>query len=475
MDSGNVLSILASLAGQAPDPGIAAEGLPGTNVLQAIAPPPAAAPPPVPQAPVPAAPPPPPPAPAAKPTDDHPKKRHSVIDTIGRLADVFATVGGAQALYQPTLDGREDRALKLGDHAREVDMDALRKTLAQQQVSEGELSPVLAARKRLGTALGALSNNPNAASLWPSVAEQAGITDPQQIAAIGAQLQSNPNSAGIFAKALGADVDNLGKNVYFGTGPEGKTVAYQVGPDGNPHILDFSASGVTPSDPIKVVNTGGANVVLGSGGGVRRILPNSAKPDTIVNARTSSDNNIRTNRTNLTIAGMPARGKGPAGAKPGEDNAAFTATARGNLNELRTIYGDLKKMGAMVSPTQSAGSNISARVRASGLGQTLEGAVGTKAQTQRDRIASIRPQLMQSIAKATGMTGKQMDSNADVKLFMQTVTNPASSYEANIKAINGLERFIVANSKKPAAAAPAARPSAVRPKAKSGWSVVGVK
>jgi hypothetical protein len=160
-------------------------------------------------------------------------------------------VGGAEALYQPTLDARQDRM-------NQVDLDALKRRLTVAQVGEAELSPQLAARKRIGTALGALANNPNAAALWPSIAEQAGV-DPQHTAAIGTILQNNPNAAGIFAKALGADIDNLGKNVFFGTDASGKTVAYQVGPDGNPHILDFSAAGVTPNDPIKVVDTGGSN------------------------------------------------------------------------------------------------------------------------------------------------------------------------------------------------------------------------
>lgn len=449
-DSDNILSILAALGGSTP----AAP----TNILQAAAPPILN----VPPAPAPTiAAPPAPPAPAA---DEHPRKRQSAIDVIGRLADVFATVGGAQALYQPTLDAREDRTLALGDRARQVDLDALRKSLLEQQVATGNLEPTLAARKRLGTALGALANNPNASALWPSVAEQAGITDPQQVAAIGSILEKNPNSAGIFAKALGADIDNLGKNVYFGTGPDGKTVAYQVGPDGNPHILDFSESGVTPSDPIKVVDTGGSQVVVGSSGNPRRILPKSVSPDTAARERGATTRTGMNNRTQITIAGMPARSKNGAGGKAG-DNTAFVETAQGNLDELRRIYGDLRDMGAMVSPGQGTGRNVTARVRASGVGQILEGAVGTKAQTLRDRINSIRPQLMQSFAKATGMTGKQLDSNADVKLFMQTVTNPASSYEANVKAIDGLERFLKANAKKPTAA----------PAGNSGWSIVGVK
>ena len=168
----------------------------------------------------------------------------------------------------------------------------------------------------------------------------------------------------------------------------------------------------------------------------------------------------------------------PARAKPGTGTAAadsgnMAATARSNLQELRGIYDNLNKMGALVSPQRGAGSNIAARARASGVGQMLEGAVGTEAQTLRDRIASIRPSLMQSIAQATGMTGKQLDSNSDVKLFMQTVTNPASSYEANIAAIRGLERLIASGGKKPAASSGGGnRPAPRRPAAGGGKPTV---
>lgn len=450
MDSDNILSILAALGQGAPS--LSGQMPPGidpityqppppvpTNVLQAVAPPPS------PVAAVPAA----APAPAAEAPRPR-SKRPSVIEIIGRLADTIATVGGSQAMYQPTLDAAQNRATQ-------VDMDGLKIALARQQVAGGTQEVEATERKRIGTALGALAGRENAAQLWPSIAEQAGI-DPQKTAAIGQILQSNPDAAGIFARSLGADIDSLGKNVYFGTDPTGKTVAYQVGEDGRPHILDFGGA-LAPSDPTKIVNLGGTTAVVGSGGNIKRILPNTEAPGR------SADRASRER-----IAAMPPRTAAGGGKTTGADSA-MVETAQGNLNELRQIYGDLKKMGAMVSPAQGADKNVVARIRASGIGQVLEGAVGTQAQTQRDRVASIRPGLMQSLAKATGMTGKQLDSNADVKLFMQTVTNPATSYEANMKAIEGLERFLKANTKK----APASTP--VRPKAKtqSGWSIVGVK
>lgn len=474
MDSDNILSILAALGKtpMAPQPvpeggitPVSYQPLPdpvappgyaepsATNILQAVATPEIVASQPAPTnvhdaavaigmdpvlAPKPA------PAPKAAEPAEPPRKRRSVIETIGRLADVFAKVGGAEALYEPTLNARADRL-------NQVDMDALKLALARQQVTGGQQEVEATERKRLGTALGALAGRANAADLWPSIAEQAGI-DPQKTAAIGQILQANPDVAGIFARSLGADIDNLGKNVYFGTDPQGKTVAYQVGEDGRPHILDFEGK-IAPSDPTKIINLGGASVIVGSGGQIKRVLPNTERPGGAAD---------RASRERIAAL------RGPGGKGTGAD-PAMVETAQGSLNELRAIYGDLKKMGAMVSPAQAADKNVVARIRASGIGQVLEGAVGTEAQTKRDRIASIRPQLMQSLAKATGMTGKQLDSNADVKLFMQTVTNPAASYEANIAAIDGLERFLKANIKKaPAPVKPAAP-------AKGGWSIVKVQ
>jgi hypothetical protein len=113
-DSANILSVLQMLA---PPPGADAPDvqLPGvaSNVLQQL---PSS----VPQAaPMPVqAPPPPPPA-----ATEAPHRRRSLLDTIGRISDVLAKVGGADALYEPTLNAREDRALKLGDHGRLVDSE----------------------------------------------------------------------------------------------------------------------------------------------------------------------------------------------------------------------------------------------------------------------------------------------------------------------------------------------------------------
>jgi hypothetical protein len=449
MDSSNILSILSTLAqGAAP----AAPA----NVLQAAQP----APMPVQAAP----PPPPPPAPAAV---AEPHKRRSLLDTIGRISDVLAKVGGADALYQPTLDAREDRGLKLGDHERQVLADNLKIETDKFALGDshntrlGQVARGLQAIQKAGGDIN---------QAWPVLAQRMQL-DPETIQSVGKAISTDPNALdGLIAATTDPKYDQskFGGTVVYAKNKDGKLVAYQpsLGNDGARSILPDD---LTPIDPLKFVDTGAAQVGVGTrSGNPVRILPKSVTPDARFNAAS---------RERISAAGNASRER-TAGMRSGTNKAgdpAMIETAQGNLDELKSIYTDLHNMGAMVSPAQAADKNVVARIRASGIGQLLEGAVGTKAQTQRDRVASIRPQLMQSLAKATGMTGKQLDSNADVKLFMQTVTNPATSYESNLKAITGLERFLHANAKKNATAAPAPRASPVRPQPKSGWTIVEVK
>jgi hypothetical protein len=380
MDSDNILSILNSLAQGTPQ-----DGAP-TNVLQQVAPQAQQAPPPPSAADIAQA------ATAASPPT--PRPRRSLIDTIGRLSDVFAQVGGAAPLYQPTLNSREDRALALGDHARLVDLDALKKKLEEQQVAAGALEPIVAERKRLGIALGGLSGQANAAELWPSIAEQAGI-DPQKAAAIGQMLKANPAAAGILAKSLGADTDNLGKNVLFGTTTDGKTVAYQVGPDGHPHILDFGNTGITPSEPIKIVDTGNSQVIVGQSGQPKKILPKFEAPGRAAdrNERAREANN--TNTTAITIAGMPARAKDgtAASAKAGDANVPTL------LTNIEQGFNDLHAMQALPGEGSGVGE-LEGIVGRSALGQKAGEQLGMPAAQKRLEIMKNVSALQQAMLKS---------------------------------------------------------------------------
>lgn len=392
---------------------------------------------------------------APEPAARQPRERRSVLDTIGRISDVLAKVGGADALYQPTLDAREDRA-------QSIDLDKMRKTLLEQQIAAGGVEATSQQNALLGNAVRGLQaiqqRGGDISKAWPLLAQQAGIP-PERAAQLQEIFASNPEAIRGMATMLGQQQE-FGLQPFYAQGADGKLQAYQLGKDGTVQAIQLG-DGEAPIDPLKFVDLGGAQAGVGTrSGAVTRILPKTEAPGRAADRSSRERIAAGGNASRERIAAMPARAKPGTGAAA--DGGDMAATARGNLNELRGIYESLNKMGALVSPQRGAGSNIAARARASGVGQMLEGAVGTEAQTLRDRIASIRPSLMQSIAQATGMTGKQLDSNSDVKLFMQTVTNPASSYEANLAAIKGLERLLASSGKKPASSGGGNRSAAPR-------------
>ena len=113
---------------------------------------------------------------------------------------------------------------------------------------------------------------------------------------------------------------------------------------------------------------------------------------------------------------------------------------------LRSAYDSLSKGSGIVDTTKSSLSNIGASISASGLGQALGGSVGTENQTQRDIIEQSRPALLSAIMKATGMSAKQMDSNAELKLWLATATDPKKSLQANKIALDNIEKKFINNS-----------------------------
>lgn len=125
--------------------------------------------------------------------------------------------------------------------------------------------------------------------------------------------------------------------------------------------------------------------------------------------------------------------------------AAEQGQARQQLSdavaELRSYYDTLKNQGGIVSQDQGFVGNIGARIGSSGIGQTIGGAVGTKSQETRQKIEQTRPLLLNLIKNATGMSAQQMNSNAEMQLYLRAATDPTLSYEANQQALSNLEKL----------------------------------
>jgi hypothetical protein len=136
---------------------------------------------------------------------------------------------------------------------------------------------------------------------------------------------------------------------------------------------------------------------------------------------------------------------GPAAAKLGEATAKKDegmTQASNILDSLEAAYTDLEARKAIPSEKRNAVANTLASISASAPGQIAERTIGTKAQTQRDVIASSRLQLLNAIKGATGMSSQQLNSNVELTTWLNSLTDPSRSIETNREILQNVRRFI---------------------------------
>jgi hypothetical protein len=370
MDPDNLFQLLVGQAQQAPEQ---------SNVLQAAQP----APMPV-QAP-------PPPAPVAV---AEPHKRRSLLDTIGRISDVLAKVGGADALYQPTLDAREDRTLALGDHSRKVDSETIK--LATDKFELGDKHNTRLGQVARGLkAIQAGGGDINQA--WPVLAQRMDL-DPATVDSVGKAIATDPTALdGLIAATTDPKLQQskYSGSVVYAKGPDGKIVAFQpsLNDDGGRSILPDGYSAIEPS---KVVDLGGSAAVVGNSGQSKVILPKTVRPDTLVTASTSRANNRDNNQTALTIAGMPAR----ATQAPGKGGAAGdAANVSALLDNIQSGFADLHGMKALPGEGSGVGQ-IEGIIGRSALGQKFGEQLGTPPAQKRLEIMKNVSALQQAMLKS---------------------------------------------------------------------------
>lgn len=456
MDSDNILSLLSSLGiAQVP---VAAPGdepyspPPATNVLQAAATPslPAYSPP--------------PPQPAAQPAPV-PRQRRSVLDTIGRLADVFAKVGGADALYQPTLDAREDRTLALSDHDRKVQADNIALATGKFDLSDKQ-------NLRLGhvarglKAIQAGGGDINAA--FPELAQRMQL-DPETVAKIGPLLASDPHAIdGIIAATSSEKFDQskYSGSVVYATGPDGKVVAFQ------PSLDDGSGRNILPGgytaiEPSKVVDLGGNAAVVGNSGTPKRIFPKTEAPGKAADRRERGRESDSRNSTQITIAGMPAR------AKPGgKDGTGNMNVANSLLDNIERGFNDLHKLQALPGEGSGAGMAAAAFGRTA-LGQKIGEQVGNIPAQKRLEIEKDINSLQSEMVKSLPASATRTKFEQEIQ--RRRMPDPARmSYATAQQVIKDL-RNQFAQAQKDAAAELAQKTPVARPKANGGWTLVKVK
>lgn len=111
------------------------------------------------------------------------------------------------------------------------------------------------------------------------------------------------------------------------------------------------------------------------------------------------------------------------------------------VTNLRSYYRDLGKIGGITSTSNSAIKNLAASAASSDVGQMFGKALGTDAQSLRNTIEQSRPALLNAIKQATGMSAKQMDSNAELQLYLRSATDPKLDIETNLRALDNIQEL----------------------------------
>jgi len=99
-----------------------------------------------------------------------------------------------------------------------------------------------------------------------------------------------------------------------------------------------------------------------------------------------------------------------------------------------TLYEKLDEMKEIPSEKRGALENIGAYARGTTLGQEVEKARATPAQTKRNEIRSLQRALLNDIKNSTGMSAQEINSNFELKNMLETLSDPTQSIES-VKAI----------------------------------------
>jgi len=131
------------------------------------------------------------------------------------------------------------------------------------------------------------------------------------------------------------------------------------------------------------------------------------------------------------------------------------------VGRMMTLYEKLDEMKEIPSEKRGALENIGAYARGTTLGQEVEKARATPAQTKRNEIRSLQRALLNDIKNSTGMSAQEINSNFELKNMLETLSDPTQSIES-VKAILAdiSARYGKGNIARPEEAAAPAAPSA---------------
>jgi hypothetical protein len=143
------------------------------------------------------------------------------------------------------------------------------------------------------------------------------------------------------------------------------------------------------------------------------------------------------------LAQLAASLKGPSAAVlKAQEKADKVAEGQAGLSDTvevaKTLVNDIASKGGMTSTSQGPLANLVTSLGSGTIGQIGGRLVGTEVQAKRDELKSIRLQLLNSIKEATGMSSQQLNSNMELKTWLDSLGADNMTKEANLAILNNI-------------------------------------
>ena len=110
------------------------------------------------------------------------------------------------------------------------------------------------------------------------------------------------------------------------------------------------------------------------------------------------------------------------------------------ISTAETLVKDLAKMGGITSTSKGPLANLITSLQTGTVGQMGGRAFGTKEQAKRDELKSVRLQLLNAVKEATGMSAQQLNSNVELKTYLDSLGSEGMTKEANLAILDNLSR-----------------------------------
>jgi hypothetical protein len=108
---------------------------------------------------------------------------------------------------------------------------------------------------------------------------------------------------------------------------------------------------------------------------------------------------------------------------------------------MRAAYQQLDKMEAIPSEARGGGANFMDYLAVTRGGREVQKMFGTETSKYLSQIETLRKQLATAIKNATGMSAQEMNSNVELQLTLDSLSDPTQGIEAALQTMSDLEEL----------------------------------